>query len=402
LKVVISVSSTYRPIAALLFSIMLVVMGQGIINTIVPLGAKIHNYGAFEISLLGSAYFIGMLLGAFANPAAIRHAGHVRAFTASIALSTIAALTYTFASDIWLWIFLRAVGGFAIAGLYATAEGWLQAKSTNASRGRILALYSIAQYIAWAGGNTLLQFAAPTDFVLFAAAALCFCSGILPVTVVEQDAPERPTSQGLPIVWLLRTCPLGVIGVFLVGLNNGPMWSLMPIYGVNIGLSSPEIGTLMVMMTLGSAALQLPIGRISDTFDRRKVALVLMLTTAVVEVVLWLFSAGLSLTAIYVLGFTLGAFVSTQYFIFVAITNDVTGAARAVGIAAVMLFVYCLGAIIGPTTATALTVWLGPSALHLHDAIIHVSIAAVLVVEIAMSRRRAHLAQSDILINRAG
>ena len=69
-----------------------------------------------------------MLLGAFVNPATIRHAGHVRAFTASIALSTMAALTYTFASEIWLWILLRGIGGFAIAGLYATAEGWLQSQ----------------------------------------------------------------------------------------------------------------------------------------------------------------------------------------------------------------------------------------------------------------------------------
>ncbi len=384
--------TAYRSIAALLVSIMLVVMGQGILNTIVPLASRTHGYSETEIGLLGSAYFVGMLMGALANPSAIRHAGHVRAFTASIALSTIAALAYTFASDIWFWIFLRAIGGFAIAGLYATAEGWLQAKSDNASRGRILALYSIAQYIAWAGGNTLLQFQPPTSFLLFAASALAFVSGILPVTVVEQDAPERPAARGLPIVWLIRTCPLGVLGVFLVGLNNGPMWSLAPIFGASIGLSSADVGTFMVMMTLGSAALQLPIGRLSDTFDRRAVGLGLMIVTTIVELTLWYVGAGLPRAALYLLGFFLGAFVSTQYYIFVALTNDLTGPARAVGIAAVLLFVYCVGAIIGPNTATIFMIRFGPSALHLHDALVHITLGLVLAAALVTSRRRTHLA----------
>lgn len=386
---VIAVPTAYRSIAALLFSITLVVMGQGILNTIVPLAAKIHGQSEIEIGLLGSSYFVGMLIGAFANPAAIRHAGHVRTFTASVALSTMAALAYTFAADVWLWIVLRGIGGFAIAGLYATAEGWLQSKSDNSQRGRILAIYSIVQYVAWAGGNTLLQFAAPTDFVLFAVSAFVFCAGILPVTVTEQDAPARPTARSFPLMWLIRTCPLGVLGVFMVGLNNGPMWSMSPIFGSNIGLTSADVGTMMVMMTLGSAALQLPIGRLSDAFDRRKVGLALIVVTTIVELTLWRFGVGLPRLALYGLGFFLGAFVSTQYYVFVALTNDITGPARAVGIAAVLLFSYCLGAIIGPTTATTFMVALGPSALHLHDAIVHTSLGIVLAVELVTSRRRA-------------
>ena len=118
---------------------------------------------------------------------------------------------------------------------------------------------------------------------------MCFCAGILPVTVTEQDAPERPKTQSFPLMWLIRTCPLGVLGVFMVGLNNGPMWSLSPIFASNIGLSSADVGTMMVMMTLGSAALQLPIGRLSDRFDRRKVGLGLMIITTCVELCLWKF-----------------------------------------------------------------------------------------------------------------
>ncbi|MFX9626917.1 hypothetical protein ABTU79_19985, partial [Acinetobacter baumannii] len=70
-------------------------------------------------------------------------------------------------------------------------------------------------------------------------------------------------------------------------------------------------------------------------------------------------------SGLYALSFALGAVVSTQYYVLVAYTNDIAGPASAVGIAAVMLFSYCVGAVVGPTTASSVMTWLGPSALHL-------------------------------------
>jgi MFS family permease len=181
----------------------------------------------------------------------------------------------------------------------------------------------------------------------------------------------------------------------MVGLNNGPMWSLAPIFGSNIGLNAADVGTMMVMMTLGSAALQLPIGRLSDRFDRRVVGAVLMIATMLIELSLWRFGIVMPRAGLYALCFALGAVVSTQYYVLVAYTNDITGPKQAVGIAAVMLFSYCVGAVVGPTTATAVMSWLGPSALHLHDAFVHGAMALILSIEL-VRRRGAPPARIDV------
>ena len=382
-------STSYRSITAVLLSVLLVIMGQGVLNTIVPLAAKAYGYKEFELGLLSSAYFGGMLLGALVIPAAIRHAGHVRVFVAAIAICAITALTYTFASQAWFWILLRMLGGLSIAGLYATVESWLQGKSDNTSRGSVLAVYSIVQYIAWASGNVLLQFAQPTDFALFAATAICFCAGILPLTVAEQDPPERPQTPKLPFRWLFRTAPLGLIGTFLVGLNNGPMWSLSPVYASDLGLSSADVGTYMIMITIGSAVAQLPIGRLQDRFDRRIVAVILLALTSAVELTFYRYGSSLSRNALFGLNFMLGIVVSTQYYIFAALTNDRTGPSNAVGVAAVLLFSYCCGAVIGPNTAAALMALIGPAALHLHDSVIHATLALISLSQLLSSRRPA-------------
>ncbi|MDR3497536.1 MAG: MFS transporter [Ancalomicrobiaceae bacterium] len=383
-----TVLTAYRPIVALNIAVMLVVTGQGLLNTIVPLSAKIRGYSEFEIGLLSSAYFVGMLIGAMFNPRAVRHAGHVRAFTASIALATITALAYLLAPDAAYWIALRAIGGFAIAGLYATVEGWLQGKSDNSTRGTAFALYSVVQYVAWGIGNMLLHVAEPTSVVLFIATAMFFSSGILPLTVTEQDPPERPASPKLPFLKLLREMPVGVVGVFLIGFANGPMFSLAPVFGNEIGLTSGEVGNFMICMTIGSALVQLPIGRVSDAIDRRLLVTALASASVAVEIALWLTGARLAHGALYALAALLGAVVSTQYYVLVTHINDGIPAARSSGVSAVMLFSYCLGAIVGPSTAAAFMAGHGPSALYLHNALPHALIAIMVLANLVLCRSR--------------
>ncbi|MDR3374520.1 MAG: MFS transporter [Ancalomicrobiaceae bacterium] len=388
--------AAYRPILALNIAVLLVVTGQGLLNTIVPLSAKINGYSETVIGLLSSSYFVGMLIGAMVNPWAIRHAGHVRAFTASIALGTITALAYLLVPDAAVWIVLRAVGGFAIAGLYATVEGWLQGKSDNSTRGTVFALYSVVQYVAWGIGNMLLHVAEPTSVALFIATAMFFSSGILPLTVTEQDPPERPASPKLPFVRLLKEAPIGVAGVFLIGFANGPMFSLTPVFAHEIGLTSGEVGNLMIWLTLGSAAVQLPIGRVSDAVDRRLLVAALAAASVAVELVLWGAGASLAHIALYSLAALLGAVVSTQYYVLVAHTNDGIPATRSAGVSAVMLFSYCLGAIIGPSTAAAVMASVGPSGLFLHNALPHVLMVAMVLIHLGVRRRPSAAADMPI------
>ncbi|MBX4378938.1 hypothetical protein K4H02_28175, partial [Mycobacterium tuberculosis] len=73
--------------------------------------------------------------------------------------------------------------------------------------------------------------------------------------------------------------------------------------------------------------------------------------------------------------------------------NDRNGREHVVGIAALMLFVYCIGAMIGPVTAAAAMERLGPAALHLHSAAVHVGFIAYVLWRIV--RREAPVLRVD-------
>lgn len=371
-------ASAYRSVAALLVSVFLLLSGNGLLLTIIPLGARAHGHSEIEIGFLGSAYFVGMLIGAVINPAAVRRSGHARAYTASVALAVIATLGFAVFHQPWAWILFRGMLGFCFAGLYATVESWLQGKSENAVRGRVLAAYSVVQYAGWAVGNQLIGLDEPTSFTLFSGAAALLAAAILPVMITNEDPPERPASPELPLRWLWRTSPIGIVGVFLIGAANGPFWSLTPIYAAGIGLTSGEVGTFMTMLTIGSALLQIPIGRLSDRTDRRAVLVGLVVATGLIEV--FLAAAGpLPRLVLYGVGLAIGSVLATQYYVLVSHVNDRSGPERAVGVAAVLLLAYCVGAIAGPVTAGYAMSKIGPGGLHVHNAVVHAVLAAYVI-----------------------
>ena len=65
------------------------------------------------------------------------------------------------------WFVMRLLTGFCFAGTYVIVEGWLNERSDNNTRGRILSLYMMVSYAGLAGGQWLLNVADPADFACF-------------------------------------------------------------------------------------------------------------------------------------------------------------------------------------------------------------------------------------------
>lgn len=377
----------YRSVLALLVAVFFMVIGNGLLNTLVPIRAKLEGFDETGIGLLGSAYFAGMLLGAVFAPALVRRAGHIRSLALSVAIGTIASLAFAVDTSALTWMTARFATGFCFAGLYATVESWLQGKAENAIRGRVLGIYSVIQFSAWAVGAQAVNLADPQSFALFSLIAVAMTASIIPLAVTTSAPPEVPARASLRLKWLFQVSPIGFVCTLLIGAANGPHWSLAPTYGGDVGMTVAQITNFMTMMTIGSAVLQMPVGKLSDMSDRRYVLVVMLAGTIAVEVALALFGEGIGIWGLYALAFIIGGTMSTQYYIVGAHTNDRTGPQNAVSVAAALLLLYCVGAIIGPVTAAALMKFMGPSGLFWHNAVIH-AVMIVFVIWRIYSRPR--------------
>lgn len=379
--------SAYASIAALLVSVFGVLAGNGLMTTLLPVRAELEGFPARDIGFMGSAYFAGMLAGAVLAPWLVQRFGHIKAFGVSSAFGAGCILAFGLLVHPLSWILIRAVNGFFLAGIYAIVESYLQGKAENRVRGRIVGIYSVVQYAGWAVGGQLMHLSEPTSFMLFGIAAAIVMVALVPLAGAadETRAPGAPAAR-MNLRWLYRTAPVGFVCVAMIGFANGPFWSLTPVYGVSLGLSGAAIGTLMSAITVGAAAFQFPVGRLSDAMDRRLVLILLTTLTACCEIVIYAFGTRLAGWPLILVGVVQGGLLSTQYYVASAYTNDRTGRANAVGVAAALLFLYCVGAIVGPIIASLAMEKFGTGVLYLQNAGVHTALAVFVALRLRRSR----------------
>ena len=381
----------YGQVAALFAAVVVLIAGNGLLSTLVPLSGAKNDFSAVSIGLIASAYFGGMFIGCIAAPRIVARAGHIRAFAAMAAVAAATALAHPLIVDPWAWALIRATTGFCFAGLYATIESWVQDKADNVVRGQLLAIYQIVHYIGSAAGQQAIQLGEPSSFALFSGAAAALALSVLPLTFTRAEPPSAPPVPRLRLGWLYRISPVAVIGVFVAGAANGTLWSLAPLFASLSGQAVSGVAAFMTAIILGAAAAQWPIGRLADRMDRRYI-MAWAMAVAIAAQALLVVLAPQEPALLLPLGALIGASTLLLYPLSSSHAGDIAGRENLVETSSALLLAYTLGAIIGPTIAAAAMARTAPTALFVHNGAIHL---AFLVFVVWRIRQRPPRQQTD-------
>ena len=365
--------SALPSIAALLVSVLLLIGGNSLIGVLAPLKAQLIGFGDLTIGVLGSAYFAGMLTGTLAAPAIVRRAGHIRAFSAFVAVGVAAVVLMPAWERPAPWMVCRAALGFIFAGVYAVVESWINAKADNASRGALYGVYKIVTFAASAGGQLLLLGFPPGSILPFNLAGALIALGAVPLTMTSVDPPAQPRSIRLRLGWLIRLAPVSALGALAAGAANGASYSLSPVYALGIGVPPQSAPLFTAAIVAGSALGVYPAGRVSDHTDRRLVIVAAMAASVVAELVLATFR--FSGAPLILMGFLVGLTTYTLYTLAASHANDRAKPHDMVAVSAGLLFIYCIGAIVAPPVASLLMRQFGPAALFFQAALVHAVMA---------------------------
>ena len=360
-------------LAPVLVAVFLMISGNGLLNTLVPLKAAMIGFSQQDIGFIGSAYFLGMFAGTWMTPAIVRRAGHTRAFAAYAAIVAVATLGFPVASHLIVWSLLRAAIGFCFAGLYTIVESWISSKADSGNRGRLLALYNVVNFMGSAFGQQWLRIADPKSFELFSATAAFVMLSLLPMSMTKAEPPPLPPKGRLLLAAMWRAAPIGIVGITLVGLANGTFWSIAPAYIEKMGWGPTTVASFMTSVIVASALSPYPIGKLSDRVDRRYVIAVTSALAMLVEIVLAVMGAAPPIM-LYVAGFLLGTMQPVIYPLITAHVFDRMGTEKGVAISSTLLFLYCAGAVVGPLVASSLMTEFGQSMLFVHNAVAHLLI----------------------------
>ncbi len=368
-------TKAFAPITALLLSVALLLMGNGLQGTLLPVRANIEAFSATDIGILGSSYFLGFAGGCLYGPRLIRRAGHIRAFAALVAIASCVVLVHSLFLNAYLWWLLRAMTGFCFAVLYMIIESWLNEKSTNQTRGFIFSLYTIINLTVITIGQLMLGLDHPENFPLFLLASILVSLAAVPVALTKAEAPAPVQSVHIRLKHLYKLSPVGVIGCLAVGLANGSFWALAPVFAQDKGANPWGVAIFMSTAVIAGALGQWPLGRLSDKMDRRRIIIAAACGSAAAGLTFAIWSPDWSVALLGVVGL-FGLFAFPLYGLCVAHMNDYVEPDGYVEAASGLLLVFALGAVVGPIVTSTLTRFFGPDALFAMTATVQLCLAA--------------------------
>ncbi|MFT5323500.1 MAG: MFS family permease [Planctomycetaceae bacterium] len=354
---------TLLPLASLLISCFIMMLGNGLLNILLPVRMGLEAMNTDTIGLILSLYYVGMLVGGIYARHLISRAGHIRMFAGCLALAAVSILICSLYTDSMLWGGMRIVIGFCNACAYTAMESWLSECSTKENRGQVLAFYQVVVLGALFCGQFLINLASPQGTVLFVLSGILLSASIIPIVFSRNSGPVVVEVESMSLVALFKISPLGVVSCFISGVIYSAAFNMLPLFAGDCGIIDFQLSLYMGAAILGGLVLQYPVGYLSDRFDRRTILLIILIISSL---------AGFSVSVLAVLGWFWPMSVATgitcgiiacTYPLSISETFDRLRQSEMVAAMGCLILTFAIGGIIGPYSTAIIMELFGSSSL---------------------------------------
>ena len=358
-------------------------IGNSLLGVVLPLRMEAADYPVALTGAIMAAYYLGLALGGLRGKHVIFRIGHIRAFAVFAAVTAAATLAYAVFFNPAAWLVLRIINGFCIAGMTATIESWLNMRSSNKTRGRVLGFYMLTFYLAVAAGQTMVNLGDVGKPDLFMLAASFIGLSLIPVAMTRLGEPNLSESRVLKVKDIFAASKVGVVGAGVAGLMVGSFYAMGVVFALKVGLNPSQAALFMSAVVLGGLIFQLPMGAMADRYDRRIVMSVALILVGVAWGILAFFVAsGLPFATMLGMAVVFGGAMSSVYPLCVAQTFDRLERKYYIAASGRLLMVYSMGATIGPLLAAAFMSLYGPSSFFLFESVIAILYAAFVLTQV--------------------
>ncbi|EPC5193028.1 MFS transporter [Edwardsiella piscicida] len=358
--------SLSRPVLLLLCGLLLLTVAMALLNTLVPLWLDQQHLATWQVGLVGSAYFLGNLVGTLVTGRVILRRGFNQSYYYACLLFAASTAALGIASEFWGWLLWRFLAGIGCAMIWVIVESALLRSGSNANRGQLLAAYMTIYYLGTVLGqlalgviSTALLRVIPwtTALMVVAMLPLCFAR-------IERPQPRRAALAIWPLL-RRRSARLGVNGCVISGAIQGTLYGLLPLYLSHQGISDARVGYWMALLVSAGILGQWPVGRLADRYGRLRVLRV-QVTLLILGSLVMLSTPQGALAALVILG---GAGF-TLYPVAMSWACERADRHELVAMNQALLMSYTLGSLAGPTLVALLM-------QHFSDRWMFVTIAAI-------------------------
>ena len=300
---------------ALFASVSIVGLSTGLTIPLVSLLLSQRGVASDWLGIAAAMPAIGMLLASLCAHRLSKHIANKTLLLFASGLSALSILAIAFSDSLlWLmaWRFLMGVG---CGLLVVLGETWVNVISAPQWRGRCVAayatMYTLCQVagpsvLAWFGSNAVWPL-----WIAFACNVLGFA--LLLPSKCEMALGEDTGKHSMTPLAVIRFAPAVILAIFTFAFFDTAMLALLPLYGLQYGLSEQTAVLAVSVLFIGDALFQMPLGWLADRFGAKRVhsycarffiVFLLVLPWAMSSMALWLvlLLLGASAGGLYTLG----------------------------------------------------------------------------------------------------
>ncbi len=340
---------------ALFLGMGLIMMAHGFQGSLLGVRAVSEEFSLASTGFMMSGYFVGYFIGARTVPNIISGVGHIRVFAAFASIASLGILMHSVFVNPLTWFVLRIINGFCMVSIFTITESWLNDRSSNKNRGKVLSIYMIITYASMGIGMFFLNFSKPENFEPFILISVIMSCALIPILLTKRKPPNFKKLKTMSLKELYESSPLGMVSAVIYGTTQSALFTLLAVYAASMNFTIFEISLVTFLLAVSGAISQYPIGNLSDRYDRR---LVIIYSTfgASLFALLAIFSSStmhlpgnLGSKFWFYVFLTLFAFCSLPMFsLILAHTNDYISKDKFVAAGAGLQFAFGLGAMSGP------------------------------------------------------
>lgn len=273
------------PILAL--SVFTALIGMGVIIPLIPIYVEQMGVTGIWIGVLFAVYSgTRVLMAPFIGRLSDRR-GRKPLLMAGLILVVVASLGYIWANTLWILVLVRVVHGAAGGMIFPIAMSYVGDLSPEGKEGTWMGYFSATVFIAL-GVGPLLGGVLTENFGMTVTFATMSCLGFLSLLLTGLLLPESKAKQVADKVRISFRAILSssmIQGLFGYRMTLEAGWGayigfISILAGVNLGLSTSQIGILLTANILLSSVMMILFGRIADKVNKKGMIVVSSLVTA--------------------------------------------------------------------------------------------------------------------------
>lgn len=262
-----------RGLVAVIASVGVVALIYSLVGPLLSVNLERRGVNALVNGALGAMPSVAVLLCGMFVPMLVRRIGAIASIVAGTAISVAALILFPLLPSLPAWFVLRFIMGISIGVIWIVSETWVNALAPDHARGKIIGIYVTVLSAGSAFGPLLITAMGVEGMLPFFVSAAILALALVPIPIAAAGGgvPAFHHHEAIPLGEAARIAPVVMIASVIHGGTMVINMTLLPVYGVRMGLSNEQAVSLVTVLIIGGMVAQIPVGHLLDRFDAGRI-----------------------------------------------------------------------------------------------------------------------------------